>query len=61
MSKQVALAFARRTIARCKKFEDSGASCFNEPGLRDIIFAPPPPINVAESLAGGSRTNANRK
>ncbi|KAL3523657.1 hypothetical protein ACH5RR_016491 [Cinchona calisaya] len=45
VSKQVALAFVRRTLARWKKFEESGASCFNEPALRDIIFAPPPQIN----------------
>lgn len=42
VSKQVALAFARRTLVRCRKFEDSGASCFSEPALRDIIFASPP-------------------
>lgn len=60
MSKQVALAFAKRTIAKCKKFEGSGASCFNEPGLRDVIFAPPPKIKDAEPLDGVSTAAANR-
>lgn len=57
--RQVALAFAKRTIAKCKKFEDSGASCFNEPGLRDVIFAPPPQIDDAEPLDGVSAATAN--
>ncbi|XP_024990144.1 uncharacterized protein LOC112524526 isoform X2 [Cynara cardunculus var. scolymus] len=38
--KQVALAFGRRTLARCRKFENSGTSCFNEPPFQDILFAP---------------------
>lgn len=42
MSKQVALAFAKRTLARCQIFEVSGTSCFYEPALRDALFAAPP-------------------
>lgn len=38
--KHVALAFGRRTLARCRKFGKSGVSCFNVPPLRDILFAP---------------------
>ncbi|KAI3734618.1 hypothetical protein L6452_14091 [Arctium lappa] len=38
--KQVALAFGKRTLARCRKFENSGTSCFNEPPFQDILFAP---------------------
>lgn len=38
--KHVALAFGRRTLARCRKFGKSGISCFNVPPLRDILFAP---------------------
>lgn len=38
--KQVALAFGRRTLARCRKFAKSGISCFNVPTLRDVLFAP---------------------
>lgn len=60
VSKQVALAFARRTLARCKKFEDCGVSCFNEPALRDIIFAPPPQISEVEPLTGGCIGDTSR-
>nr|GMD01913.1 uncharacterized protein LOC109148070 [Ipomoea batatas] len=54
VSKQVALAFARRTLARCHKFEESGTSCFNDPVYRDIIFATPPRFSEAELLAGSN-------
>ncbi|XP_047979781.1 uncharacterized protein LOC125221631 isoform X3 [Salvia hispanica] len=59
VSKQVALAFARRTLARCQKFQDSGASCFSDPALRDVIFATPPRFNETELLNGGSLAVAN--
>ncbi|XP_057789312.1 uncharacterized protein LOC131006156 isoform X2 [Salvia miltiorrhiza] len=59
VSKQVALAFARRTLARCQKFKDSGASCFSDPALRDVIFAPPPRFDETELLNGGSLAVAN--
>ncbi|KAL0340657.1 UNVERIFIED_CONTAM: hypothetical protein Sradi_4582500 [Sesamum radiatum] len=59
VSKQVALAFLRRTLARCRKFEDSGASCFSEPALRDIIFAAPPRFYETEQVAGASLAGAN--
>nr|GEU39969.1 hypothetical protein [Tanacetum cinerariifolium] len=39
--KHVALAFARRTLSKCRKFGKSGVSCFSMPPLRDILFAPP--------------------
>ncbi|XP_071685825.1 uncharacterized protein [Rutidosis leptorrhynchoides] len=38
--KQSALAFGRRTLARCRKFETSGKSCFSEPLYQDILSAP---------------------
>nr|XP_043632157.1 uncharacterized protein LOC122603503 isoform X2 [Erigeron canadensis] len=38
--KHVALAFGRRTLAKCRKFGKSGVSCFNVPPLRDILYAP---------------------
>lgn len=41
VSKQVAMAFVKRTLARCRKFEDTGSSCFSEPALQDIIFSVP--------------------
>ncbi|KAL2539849.1 hypothetical protein Adt_00827 [Abeliophyllum distichum] len=50
VSKQSALAFAKRTLARCQKFEDSGASCFAEPALRDIVYAAPPRVSEPEPL-----------
>lgn len=43
------LAFMWRTLARCRKFEETGKSCFTEPALRDVIFAAPPRGNDAES------------
>lgn len=39
--RHVALAFIRRTLARCRKFEDTGKSCFAEPALRDVLLANP--------------------
>lgn len=54
MSRQVALAYARRTLARCQKFEESGTSCFSEPLFRDIIFAPPPRMIEAEHYLTGT-------
>ncbi|KAM0939709.1 hypothetical protein DsansV1_C19g0156301 [Dioscorea sansibarensis] len=41
-SKQNAMAFAKRTLARCKEFEETGKSCFSEPALREILFSAPP-------------------
>ncbi|XP_064960013.1 uncharacterized protein LOC135584553 isoform X6 [Musa acuminata AAA Group] len=41
VSKQLALAFAKRTIARCHRFEETGRSCFSEPTLRDVILSAP--------------------
>ncbi|KAL2227696.1 UNVERIFIED_CONTAM: hypothetical protein Sindi_2128300 [Sesamum indicum] len=52
VSKQVALAFAKRTLARCRKFEDSGASCFSEPAFREIVYAAPPQFAERELLSG---------
>nr|GMD58949.1 uncharacterized protein LOC109176882 [Ipomoea batatas] len=52
VSRQVALAYARRTLARCRKFEESGTSCFSEPSFRDIIFAPPHRMVESELLTG---------
>ncbi|CAI9105620.1 OLC1v1004590C1 [Oldenlandia corymbosa var. corymbosa] len=51
-SKQVALAFANRTLLRCKEFEESGRSCFSDPFLQDIILKRPP-IKVDVKPADG--------
>ncbi|KAH0745509.1 hypothetical protein KY285_007166 [Solanum tuberosum] len=59
VSKPVALSFAKRTLSRCRKFEDSRTSCFSEPVLHDIIFAAPPRINEADLLAGSCPVRAD--
>ena len=61
VSKQVALAFCKRTLIRCRKFEDSGISCFSEPALREIVYAPPPQFSEMELLSGVNPAAANGK
>lgn len=61
MSKQVALAFCKRTLARFHKFRDSGISCFSEPALREIVYAPPPRFSEMELLSGVNPAAANGK
>lgn len=39
----------------------SGASCFSDPALRDIIFATPPRFDETELLNGGSLAVPNGK
>ncbi|TQD91777.1 hypothetical protein C1H46_022619 [Malus baccata] len=50
VSKQVAIAFMKRTLARCQKYKETGKSCFNEPVLRDIIFAASLPDSNEETM-----------
>ena len=60
VSKQVALAFAKRTLDRCQKFEQTGSSCFNESTLQDVMFSVPPCSNEAKSVdCIGSGTASN--
>lgn len=60
VSKQVAMAFVKRTLARCQKFEDTGRSCFSEPALQDIIFSVPSCNSDAKSAdCVGSGTASN--
>ncbi|GLT57049.1 hypothetical protein SLA2020_300510 [Shorea laevis] len=47
VSKHVALSFMKRTLGRCRKFEETGKSCFTEPALQDVLFAPAPRQNDA--------------
>ena len=42
----------KRTLARCKKFEDTGKSCFMDPVIKDVLFAAPAYDNCAVSIAG---------
>ncbi|XP_062091766.1 uncharacterized protein LOC133797755 isoform X2 [Humulus lupulus] len=46
--KQVAVGFMKRTLARCRRLEDTGKSCFSEPALQDVIYAVPPRENDPE-------------
>ncbi|RZC76210.1 hypothetical protein C5167_000312 [Papaver somniferum] len=39
VSKVAALAFVKRTITRCRKFEATGKSCFSESSLQKIILS----------------------
>ncbi|KAK8544419.1 hypothetical protein V6N13_056200 [Hibiscus sabdariffa] len=60
VSKQVALAFIKRTLDRCRKFEETGNSCFSEPALQDVLFSVQPSSNEAKSVECiGSGTASN--
>ncbi|XP_019428234.1 PREDICTED: uncharacterized protein LOC109336227 isoform X1 [Lupinus angustifolius] len=49
VSRPIALAFMKRTLARCRDFEESGRSCFLEPAFKDVLFAAPTCVNYAGS------------
>jgi len=60
VSKQLAVAFAKRTLARCQKFEETGQSCFNEPILRDALFSQPVHHNnekISDGIISGTAPN----
>ncbi|KAF9676379.1 hypothetical protein SADUNF_Sadunf09G0132500 [Salix dunnii] len=63
VSRQVALAFIKRTLARCHNFEDTGSSCFNESALQQVIFAAPGCNNNTKSVgcvgSGTARNTCN--
>ncbi|KAJ6410178.1 hypothetical protein OIU84_009638 [Salix udensis] len=61
VSRQVALAFIKRTLARCHKFEDTGRSCFNEPALQQVIFSAPRCNNTKSVGCVGSGTARNTR
>ncbi|XP_037493054.1 uncharacterized protein LOC105637916 isoform X1 [Jatropha curcas] len=50
MAKQAALAFVKRTLDRCTKFEDAGKSCFSEPLFRDIFLSRSSHLKGARSV-----------
>ncbi|KAL8538876.1 hypothetical protein ACS0TY_000759 [Phlomoides rotata] len=50
VSKQAALGFCKRTLARCRKYEGLGISCFTEPVHREILYAPAPQFAETELL-----------
>lgn len=55
----VALAFCKRALAKCRKFEDSGISYFSEPALREIVYASPRQFTKMELLPGVNLAAAN--
>ncbi|PRQ32261.1 hypothetical protein RchiOBHm_Chr5g0044401 [Rosa chinensis] len=60
VSKHVALAFLKRTLARCRKLEERGISCFSDPALQNVIFSSPTCNNVGKSVdCVGSGTASN--
>lgn len=57
---QVASAFTKRTLARYKKFEETGISSFGEPALQNILFSQPAGKTDAKSVdCIGSGTASN--
>ncbi|KAK9274643.1 hypothetical protein L1049_021894 [Liquidambar formosana] len=49
IAKQAALAFVKRTLERCQKFENTGKSCFSEPLFRDMFLSGSSRLNDAQS------------
>ena len=39
VSKQAAFAFMKRTLGRCRQFEETGKSCFSESTFKNILVA----------------------
>lgn len=39
ISKQAAFAFVKRTLGRCRQFEETGKSCFSESPFKNILIA----------------------
>ncbi|KAG5243485.1 Serine/arginine repetitive matrix protein [Salix suchowensis] len=50
MAKQAALAFVKRTLERCHKFEVTGNSCFSEPSFRDVFLSGTARLNGPQSV-----------
>lgn len=54
MAKQAALAFVKRTLERCHKFEKTGKSSFKEPLFKDIFLSGPSNLNGARPADTGT-------
>ncbi|XP_006597826.1 uncharacterized protein [Glycine max] len=52
IAKQAALGFVKRTLERCRQFEDMGKSCFNEPLYKDMFLAASSQLSVVRKLDG---------
>ncbi|XP_058729710.1 uncharacterized protein LOC131601831 [Vicia villosa] len=64
VSKQVALAFLKRTLGRCRSYEEAGVSCFSEPSLQNILFSPRSCENGAQPtdcIVSGATSNTCNK
>jgi hypothetical protein len=64
VSKQVAQAFLKRTLGRCRRYEEAGVSCFSEPTLQNIMFAPHSRENggqPADCIVSGTASNTCNK
>nr|XP_027189598.1 uncharacterized protein LOC101491556 isoform X3 [Cicer arietinum] len=55
VSRPVALAFMKRTLARCRTFEETGKSCFLDPVFKDVLFATPAHDNYTISADAENR------
>ncbi|CAI8614283.1 unnamed protein product [Vicia faba] len=54
-SRPVALAFMKRTLARCRAFEETRKSCFLDPMFKDVLFATPALDNYTVSTVSDNR------
>ncbi|KAK7357848.1 hypothetical protein VNO80_17145 [Phaseolus coccineus] len=61
VSRPVALAFMKRTLARCHKFEETGKSCFFEPVFKDVLFSAPCDNNTGSAVAANLSLGHNSK
>ncbi|KAJ7981161.1 Spectrin beta chain, brain 3 [Quillaja saponaria] len=60
VSRQVAMAFLKRTLVRCKNYEETGNSCFSEPALQNIVLTSPSynnDTNSADYVRSGTASN----
>lgn len=57
VSKQVALAFIKRTLARYHKYQDTGISSFADPSLVDILFSPLTDAKSGDCVGSGTASN----
>ncbi|XP_057428757.1 uncharacterized protein LOC130722134 isoform X2 [Lotus japonicus] len=59
LAKQAALEFVKRTLERCKQFEDTGKSCFNEPKFKDMFLAASSQLSAVR-LVEGTETESTK-
>ncbi|KAI4304740.1 hypothetical protein MLD38_040214 [Melastoma candidum] len=55
--KQVALAFIKRTLARYRKYKDTGISSFADPSLAEILFSPSMDAKSGDCVGSGTASN----